>query len=81
MVTTPLTKNITKKLTLNQFPQMHKPQLPDIVHNWEILDPDKDLRKDILIRLIPTDRHLIRYLIQLRQDKLWLQPHPHCNHR
>lgn len=80
MVMTPLTE-IRQKITLDKFTQMHEPQLPDIVHDGEVLDSDKDFRVHVLIGLVATDSHTIGYFIEFRQDEFRLKPDPQRNDR
>lgn len=60
---------------------MIKPQLSDIIHNGKILNPDKDFREDIGVRLIPIDGDSISNLVQLRENDLRLHSYPHSYNR
>ncbi len=79
-MTTPLTA-INHKVTFDELSQMNVPQLPDVIHDREILDSDEDLWEDVLIGLILVDSDLVGDLVKLRQDKLRLQTDPHGNYR
>lgn len=79
-MTTPLTA-INHKVTFDELSQMNVPQLPDVIHDGEILDSDKNLREDVLIGLILVDSDLVGNLVKLRQDKFWLNTDPHGNNR